>query len=76
MILLALKSSVCWNIADILGKSTPFPVNIDMAEVNAVVLYSGESLLPGRFACTVWLYELIIMIAIINFVLSTIIRDY
>lgn len=45
-----------------------------------MVLYSGESLLTGEVClgngCTVWLYELIIMITIINFVLSTIIRDY
>lgn len=48
MILLALKSSVSWNIAAILGKSGPFPFNIFIAEVKAMVLYSGESLLAGE----------------------------
>jgi len=80
MILLTLKSSVSWNIADTLGKSAPFLFNCFTADVKAMVLYSGESLLAGevclRNDCTVRLYELIIMITIISSVLSTIICDY
>lgn len=83
MIILALESSGCWNTAETLGKAAPFPFSTFSEEVKALlllqqVLYPGESSLTGEVCpngCTVWLYELTVMITIISLVFS-IIHDY